>query len=188
MSIAITNRKGAAHITPPQDAMWHRGIIGAPTGVLNDSATDNFSAEIYSNNEVRIGSGIAMLQGRFWCVPINTYDPLAIANGAQGQNRIDLAVQRWTVDESTNTQDCEWVVIQGISTAGEPVAPTPTEGDLDNGALTVDMPMFQIKIEELTVTAVTPVYDMLLNLEDARISQETIDMFANAGYPITESE
>lgn len=184
MPVAITNRLGSAHITPAQDSMWHRGTFGIDTCVIPDDKTQNFEADIQSNNEVRVRSGIAMLQGRFWCVPIGTYDPLTIQNGNQGEKRIDLAVQRWTINEETNTQNCEWVVIMGTPTTGTPTVPAYTEGDLDNGDTVADMPMFQIALDGINLTGITPVFETALPTEAARVSQETIDMFEEAGYPI----
>lgn len=186
MSVAITNRKGDAHITPEQDSMWHRAMFGLDACVLLDDKTTGFQADIQSNNEIRIRSGIAMMQGRFWCVPIGTYDPITIQNGNQGENRMDLIVQRWTVDAESNTENCEWIVIQGTPTTGEPIVPAYTEGDLDNNATVADMPMFQALLNGLTLTSVTPVFETAITTEAARISEETIQMFADAGYPITE--
>lgn len=187
MSVAITNRAGSPHITPEQDAMWHRAIFGLDTCVIPDESTLGFQADIQSNNEVRVRSGIAMIQGRFWCVPIGTYDAINIQNGNQGENRIDLIVQRWTVDAETNTESCSWVVIQGTPTTGEPTVPTYTEGDLDNDDTVADMPMFQALLNGLTLTSVTPIFETALPTEAARLSKETEDMFANAGYPITDN-
>ena len=184
MSIAITSRHGSAHITPAQDSMWHRAIFGLDTCVIADDKTLNFEADIQSNNEVRVRSGIAMLQGRFWCVPIGTYDPLTIQNGNQGEKRIDLAVQRWTITEETNTQSCDWVVIMGTPTTGEAEVPSHVEGDLDNGDTVADMPMFQITLDGINLTAVTPVFVSAISTEAARISDKTKQMFAAAGYPI----
>lgn len=180
MAVAITNRLGTAHITPEQDAMWHRGILNTETCVVDDPAAEGFSTQIVNNNEVRIRSGVAMLQGRYWCVPVDTYDPITIQNGSQGESRIDLIVMRWTVDAETDTQNCAWAVIQGTPAAANPVAPAYTEGDLDSGDSVADMPMFQVLINDITLTSVTPVFDI------GPVSNETRQLFADAGYPITE--
>ena len=181
MATAITNRLGSAHITPEQDSMWHRGMLGTATCAIDDPSTEMFEANIQNNNEVRVRSGIAQLQGRMWCIPVGQYDPLTIQNGNQGENRIDLAVIRWTVNNETKTENCAWVVIQGTPTSETPVVPAYTEGDLDAGDTVVDMPMFQIKLEGLSIVSVTPVFDI------APISRETRQMFSDAGYPITEA-
>ena len=58
--------------------------------------------------------------------------------------------------------------------------PAYTSGNIDDGDNTVDLPMFQVRINNITLASVTPVFDTV------PISQETIDMFDEAGYPITE--
>ena len=103
---AITAVKGSPHITPLMDAMWHCGIMGLETCTLD--AYENFTAQIITNNEIRIRSGVGMLQGRFYCIEPNTYDSITINNGSQGEKRIDLIVARWTVNDETKTQNGEW--------------------------------------------------------------------------------
>lgn len=88
-----------------------------------------------------------------------TYDAVTINSGTQGENRIDLIVARYTASGETNTQSMEWVVIQGTPTTGQPVAPSPLTGDIDSGDTPVDMPMFQVLIEGITITSVTPVFE-----------------------------
>ena len=46
--------------------------------------------------------------------------------------------------------------------------------------------MFQIALDGINLTAVTPVFETAISTEAARISDETKQMFAAAGYPITD--
>ncbi len=154
--IAITRVAGKPHITPRLDAMWHRGIAGTESGVFE--FFESFKAEISSNNKIRIRSGIGMLQGRYFAVEPSTYDEVSIGNGTQGEKRIDLIVARWTVDDENNTQDGDWHVIQGTPTTGTPAVPAYTTGDLDAGDLIADMPMFQVELNGVNITAVRKVY------------------------------
>lgn len=154
--IAITRVAGKPHITPRLDAMWHRGIAGTESGVFD--FFESFKAEISSNNKIRIRSGIGMLQGRFFAVEPSTYDEVNIGNGTQGEKRIDLIVARWTVDDENNTQDGDWYVIQGTPTTGTPAVPAHTTGDLDAGDLIADMPMFQVELNGVNITAIKKVY------------------------------
>lgn len=150
----ITSRQGAAHITPMQDAMWHRGLTETENCIFN--GFEEFAADIITNNEIRIRSGAGMLQGRFFVIPPNTYDSVTILNGSQGESRIDLIVCRITVDESTNTQNAELIAIQGTPAESDPVAPTPTTGNLDSGDLIADYPMYAVNINGITVESVAP--------------------------------
>lgn len=154
--IAITRVAGKPHITPRLDAMWHRGIAGTESGVFE--FFESFKAEISSSNKIRIRSGIGMLQGRFFAVEPSTYDEVSIGNGTQGEKRIDLIVARWTVDDENNVQDGDWHVIQGTPTTGTPAVPAHTTGDLDAGDLIADMPMFQVELNGVNITAIKKVY------------------------------
>lgn len=177
---ALTAYKNPPQIYPIDNAMWHRGIFGVDTAVIDDPSTEGFETQIISNNEIRIRSGIGMIQGRFFDVRPNTYDTVNIQNGTQGQSRIDLIVCRYTHDNDTQQDDTAWVVIQGTPTAGNPTVPSYTDGDLNSGDTVADMPMFQVSISGITLESVTPVFDL------TPISNETRQMFASAGYPITE--
>ena len=153
----ITGRAGAAHITPRQDAMWHQGLIEMESCIFN--AYENFAAEIITNNEVRIRSGVGMLQGRFFCIEPNTYDSADIANGNQGEYRKDLIVARITVDASTNTQSASIEVIQGTPAAENPTAPEATVGDLDAGDLIADYPLVEVLLNGINIESLTPVFN-----------------------------
>lgn len=177
---ALTAYQSPPQIYPIDNAMWHRGIFGVDTAVIDDPSTEGFETQIISNNEIRIRSGIGMIQGRFFDVRPNTYDTVNIQNGTQGQSRIDLIVCRYTHDNDTQQDDTAWVVIQGTPAESDPVAPAYTEGDLNAGDTVADMPMFQVLINGITLESVTPVFDL------APISRKTRQMFADAGYPITE--
>lgn len=174
----ITARTGTPHITPMQDAMWHRGLTEVESCIFD--AFGNFQADIITANEIKIRSGVGMLQGRFFEIPPNTYDSVTIMNGSQGQKRIDLIVCRVTVDESQNTQAAETIVLQGTPTTGTPQAPAPQAGDLDNGDTVVDYPLYAVNIDGITITSMTPQFET-----GWLISTETTQMFADAGYPIT---
>lgn len=153
----ITGRTGAAHITPRQDAMWHQGLTETESCIFD--AYENFAAEIITNNEVRIRSGVGMLQGRFFCIEPNTYDSADIANGTQGEYRKDLIVARITVDASTNTQSAAITVIQGTPAADNPVAPEAVTGDLDAGDLIADYPLVEVLLNGINIESITPVFD-----------------------------
>ena len=180
--IPITNVAGAPHITPKQDAMFHRGMAGADNCVYN--FFESFEPEVSSNQKIKARSGIGQLQGRLFCVEPSTYDEIQIANGTQGEKRIDLIVVRWTVNEEKNTQTADWAVIQGESTTGTPVAPAYTNGNLDAGDTVADMPMYEVSLDGINVTGVTKRFTVLSGLGKL-VSDETIQMFKDAGYPIT---
>lgn len=175
----ITGYTGSPHVTAAQHAsLWRGFLTGGESGVLIDPVTEEFETQIQANNQIRVRSGIAVLQGRaFWVLP-GSYDELNFANGNQGESRIDLVVARYTKNPETSVESIDWAVIQGTPTTGSPAVPAYTEGDIDGGDNTADMPMFQVLINGITLESVTPVFDTL------PVSKETIQMFADAGYPI----
>lgn len=181
--ISITNAAKEPHITPLQDSMWHRGMAGIDSCVFN--FFENFAAEVSSNNSVKIRSGIGMIQGRYFCVEPSTYDEVTIANGTQGEKRKDLIVCRWTVNEEQKVQSGDWVVIQGTPTTGTPAAPAYTAGDLDAGDLIADMPFYEVTLDGINVTGVVQKFTSLSGIGKL-VSDETIQMFKEAGYPISD--
>lgn len=176
----ITGYAAQAHVTAAQDASINRGLLNVDTAVIDDPTLEEFEAQIQTNNIIRIRSGIGMLQGRaFWVAP-NTYDEVNLANGTQGESRIDLVTARYEKNAETAVETIVWNVIQGTPTEGSPTVPAYTEGTIDAGDTVADMPMFQVLINGITLESVTPVFDL------APVSRETRQMFATAGYPITE--
>lgn len=171
--IPITNVAGAPHITPKQDAMFHRGIAGADSCVYN--FFESFEPEVSSNQKIKARSGIGQLQGRLFCIEPSTYDEIQIANGTQGEKRIDLIVVRWTVNEEKNTQTADWVVIQGESTTGTPVAPDYTDGDLDAGDTVADMPMYEVSLDGINVTGVAKRFDAQGGLANLTINNPELE-------------
>lgn len=180
----ITGYAGTPHVTAAQDSSLNRAIFGLPTCILADPILESLDPQIQSNDIIRIRSAIGMIQGRVWWVAPNTYDEVNFNNGTQGENRIDLVTARYEKNAETGVESVEWNVIQGTPTEGSAVAPTPTDGNIDDGDNVADMKIFEVAFEGINLVSVTPVFETALPTEAARISQETIDMFADAGYPI----
>lgn len=152
----ITAREGQPHVTVQQAAAVHRATSGIDTCIFQYLTT--FEAQIVSANAVTIGAGVGMIQGRFFDIPLNTTDSVAIANGTQGQNRADIIVARIEVNESAQTQSASLAVLQGTPSTGAPVAPQPTVGNLDEGDLVAELPLYQVSVEGVAITAVTPLF------------------------------
>lgn len=149
----ITAAQGEAHITPMQDSMIHRGVAGETSYILDQF--EKLAPQIISNTKVRIKSGIAAIQGRYFCIEPYTYDEVTIPNGAQGYNRIDTICCKVTVNTATGTQSADWVVVQGTRTTGAPVAPSITENDLDDGDIEAWMPVVNVRLTGVNITEVT---------------------------------
>lgn len=154
----ITGLGSATHITALQDAYWHRAIWDSDC-ILQ--VGNNLNPSIISNNEIQIQSGIGSVQGRFFIVEPNTYDSVTINNGTVGENRIDLIVAQYQKNEETQVESMTWEVIQGTPSADTPVAPSYTNGNIDNGDILVQFPIFQVNIEGINITEVEKCLDIV---------------------------
>ena len=118
--------------------------------------------------------------GNLSVVELGTYDEVTIQNGTQGMQRIDLVVNRYTRNEETGIEDNEWFVIMGTPAASDPVAPAYTEGNLQDGDLVDDCPVFEVHLDGINVTEVVKLLDVTsdmstLNASLSGISYETIE-------------
>ena len=86
-----------------------------------------------------------MFQGAIFSVKVGTTDEITINNGNQGMQRKDLVVARYTYDSAQQKESAEWIVIQGEPAARNPVAPSSTSGDIQEGDTTVDCPVYDTK-------------------------------------------
>ena len=100
-----------------------------------------------------------MHQGCAASIKKNTYDSLTIVNGSQGMKRIDLVVARYSRNQSTKVESLTLKVIQGTPVTGTPSAPGYTTGDIQAGDLVADMPLYQVVINGLNITAVKQVFN-----------------------------
>lgn len=157
----ITGYQLEDHVTSLQDAMWHRGIWKDDCII---SVGENLKAEVITNNEIRVRSGILNMQGKFCSIDMNTYDSLAINNGTAGENRIDLIVARYEKNNETQVEDVRLKVIQGTPSATTPSVPSYTEGNIDNGDLVAELPVFQVNIDGINIASVDTLLDIVPSL------------------------
>lgn len=148
----MTGKTGAPHVTSLQFRQMIEGTIGQGSYILQSGET--LEPELVSNNVLKIRSGIMCHHGNLSVVDLGTYDEVTIQNGTQGMKRIDLVVNRYTKNDETGLEDNEWVVIQGIPDAESPVAPAYTEGNMQEGDLVDDCPVFRLHLDGINVTAV----------------------------------
>ncbi len=156
MGHLITGSAGTPHITPKNDAVIHRGMMGVESCIL-DYGEKLAPALIPSQpTNIRILDGCGMMQGRFFEIEEGSYDTIAIPNGAQGYNRIDIVCAKITQNEN-GTQSFSWEVVQGTQTSGTPQPPTVAEGSLDDGDEFALMPIASVELEGVNIVAVETV-------------------------------
>lgn len=145
----ITGYTGERHITPLDDAAIFRSIFGQGSYITNEG--NLCKATMPSINEFTVADGQISLQGVQARI---TQETLPIDTCASGKARIDLIVARYTHDNTSKIDNIELMVLKGteVDSSNTPVPPEYEEGSIDDGATTVDMPLYQIDMEGSTVT------------------------------------
>ena len=141
------------HVTSQQFRQILEGMIGQESYIITSG--ENLEPELASNNILKIRSGMMSHHGNVSSVKIGTYDEVEFTNGSRGMKRIDLVVNRYKRNAETNIESNEWVVIMGTPAESNPVAPAYTIGNLQNGDLVDDCPVFELHFDGINVTEVT---------------------------------
>ena len=148
----MTGKAGTPHVTAQQFRQFVEGTVGQESYILTSG--DLLEPELVSNNSLKIRSGIMSHHGNLSTVDLGTYDTVTIRNGSQGMKRIDLVVNRYTKNNETGIEKNEWIVIMGNPTSGSPSVPTYTQGNLQEGDLVDDCPVFEVHLSGINVTDV----------------------------------
>ena len=154
----ITGYTGSPHVTAEQDRDINIGIFGNESYVLQTGS--QLTAEVSSNNEIKVRDGVIMHQGCAASIKKNTYDSLTITNGSQGMKRVDLIVARYSRDPSTNEESLTLKAIQGTPSENSPTVPGYTIGDIQSGDLVADMPLYQVILNGLNITEVKKLFSV----------------------------
>ena len=183
----VTGRAGSPHITSQQDRQKHQGIWGDGAYIL---ATGNqLEPQVQSSNKILIKDGALMFQGAIFSVKVGTTDEITINNGNQGMQRKDLVVARYTYDSAQQKESAEWIVIQGEPAARNPVAPSSTSGDIQEGDTTVDCPFMIVNLDGINVTGVDIIPEVAPDIPtlNAALSNKinAYDMSIGAGKILT---
>ena len=162
----VTGYRGEPHVVSDDAQALNKGAFGdiiLPIG-------NCLHATMETANTLRIQDGTAIMGGVEFRVEPGTYDDVAIDNGTQGMNRIDLVCARYQKDGSTGIESMTWAVVKGTPSSGTPSAPPYTTGDIIEGATDVYFPMYKVTLTELNAVAEN-LCDVLTAAAD---NQETI--------------
>ena len=140
------------HVTSQQFRQFVEGTVGQESYILTSG--ENLEPELSSNNLLKIRSGTMCHHGNISCVELGTYDEVTIQNGNQGMKRIDLVVNRYSKNDETGLEENNWIVIQGTPAVDDPATPAHTEGNLQEGDLVDDCPVFEVHLDGINVTEV----------------------------------
>lgn len=171
----VSGRTGKPHVTSQQFRQLIEGTVGQESCILTSG--ENLEPELASNNSVKIRSGMLAHHGNISSVKIGTYDEVGLSNGSQGMKRIDLVVCRYTKNAETEVENCDWVVIMGTPAASNPVAPAYTVGNLQDGDLVDDCPIFEVHYDGINVTEVKKLVPVVSNLTELN-SNKKVECFS----------
>ena len=160
----ITGYAGEGHVSSADAGRFNAGVCGNGKYVLGTGTKFAYSVE--SSNLVRIGSGDAVNQGRHIIIPQNSVEDAAIQNGNQNKTRIDVIALRYSKDSSTGIESAALVVIKGteVNSGSTPSVPAITSGNIYNGALTDDMPLYHVRLNNAQIESVTKVFTEIPSL------------------------
>ena len=160
----VSGRTGSPHVTSQQFRQMLEGIIGQGSYIVTSG--ENLKPELSSNNLLKIRSGMMCHHGCISSVDIGTYDEVTLTNGSQGMKRIDLIVNRYTRNAETEVENCSWKVIQGKPVASNPAVPAYTSGNLQDGDLVDDCPVFEVHYDGINVTEVKSLLSVVDGLSE----------------------
>ena len=135
-------------------------------------------ATVLSNNKVRIADGVICVGGHFARIPYGDYIDCEIENGQSGKNRNDIIVARFetTGTGGIDTYTCE--VKKG--TAGTVAAdPEITQDDLYKAGKVRELPLYRVKIEGLSITAVEQLFTLRKTNEELEKELESLNSNMN---------
>ena len=158
----VTGRAGTAHVTAADVGSLLAGTVGAGKYVLGTG--DSFSAEIISNNLIKIRSGDLLNQGRHIRISNEDYEECEIENGSQGLKRHDLIVMRYRREIETDIETAEVIVIKGTPSAS-PKDPEYLNGNILAGDLTDDFLLYRVCLNGISIEKVERMFSINTTLD-----------------------
>lgn len=142
----LTGKKGYAHFTSSQFRAFVQCVIGSGSYIAYPE--ENTTPEVLAENTIRIPSMMLIHHGGLFYA--KGFDDVVYQNGAQGMKRVDLIVARYSKN-TEGLESGEWVVIQGTPDAANPAIPEHTEGNMQQGDLIDDCPVFKVTLNGLNI-------------------------------------
>lgn len=137
-------------------------------------------ATVLSNNKVRIADGVICVGGHFARIPYGDYIDCEIENGQSGKNRNDIIVARFetTGTGGIDTYTCEVKKGTAGSTATDPEI---VQEDLYKAGKVRELPLYRVKIEGLSITAVEQLFMLRKTNEELEKELESLNSKMMAG-------
>jgi len=185
MAHLITGYAGYEHIKSADQGSFNAAFFGDGQYVMEIGS--QLGASIIDNNTVRVYSGDGLMFGRHFRIDTGSHEDVTITTGAAGTNRIDLICMTYKKNETNGTEQVYLEVIKGTP-AASPKEPTYTTGNILEGAVFNQMPLYRVNISGVALTGVTqlfekiPTYKQLAEEyanEFRRAAENAIEQFAD---------
>lgn len=159
----VTGHVGEAHVSAEQFRMLLVGIFGEGSYILPVGKKLQYKLE--SNNQLTIHRGMMIHHGNLSVVTSESGDQVTLTNGTQGMKRIDLIVNRYSLNQSESTESNQWVHIPGTAVENSPIAPEYVSGNVMDGDYIDDCPVFEIELDGLNIVRITPLLEEHVGLQ-----------------------
>lgn len=168
-----------AHIYAEDDASIYLSMFGGDGVSTNGQSC---KATVLSNNKVRIADGIICVGGHFARIPYGDYIDCEIENGQSGKNRNDIIVARFetTGTGGIDTYTCEVKKGTAGTTATDPEI---VQEDLYKAGKVRELPLYRVKIEGLSITAVEQLFTLRKTNEE--LEKELASLNSKRTYALT---
>lgn len=177
----VTGHRGTPHVTPYKVRDFNIGTVGAEDYVM--AVGSELEAQLVSNNRIDIKDGSICMQGTHAVIPKNINDELTIENGTQGEKRIDLIVARYEKVADSGVESVNTVVLQGTPSKETPNVPGHVVGDIRNGDLKHEMPLYEVELDGINITEVRPVFKKLVSAAEQQKMIESL----NSKLPVIQA-
>jgi len=155
----VTGYAGYEHIKSEDDGAFNAAFFGDGQYIMETG--NQFKASIVDNNTVQFLDGDGLMFGRHFRLAKNKTENVTIATGTAGQNRIDLICMTYKKNEADGTEQAYLEVIKGTATSGTPTTPAYTKGNILEGAIFNQMPLYKVNVSGVALTSITPVFETI---------------------------
>ena len=169
----VTTHTGNPHVTAAQAAVWQAGVVGEGKHVLD--VLDNFKATQVSANQVTVGKGAAVIDGRL--IVAEQTETVTIENGSQTGQRNDLICIRY--QKQGSQESASLVVVKGETASddyhGGRYRPSYEASDPDTykdnsifkGDAIVDLPLWRVRLDGIQADEPERIAPVITTLKDA---------------------
>lgn len=170
----IDGYTGEANIYADVIGEYNVALFGDGDYVLK--VGENLGYSIVSNNEIDIKDGVYVIQGRRGYIEKGTLEVCRIENGNQSLKRNDLIVIEYSKDQSTLVESFKLKTIKGAADT-DAVDPETVYGNIRNGAILHQMPLYRVRIEGLNIVAVEQMFKLCEENINDRLGGWSIRVF-----------